>query len=148
MSSSRPRRVQGFTLLEVLVALVIVGLGLIAVFGQLNQSLMATTLLRDKTLAQWIAVDRITELRVGREFPNVGERSDDVEMAGVEWEYTLKFTDVGIDNFRRVDVTVSRADQPDRPLATVAGFLARADAPLAPGANGNWNSPPGTGETQ
>ena len=78
------RRQAGFTLLEVLVALVIVGLGLTAVFGQLNQTLMATGLLRDKTFATWVAVDRITELRVSAEFPDVGERSDSVEMAGVE----------------------------------------------------------------
>ena len=45
---------RGFTLLEVLVALVIVGLGMIAVFGQISQSLTATARLRDKTLATWV----------------------------------------------------------------------------------------------
>ena len=50
----------------------------------------------------------------------------DIEMAGVEWAYVLKFSDVGIENFRRVDVTVSFADRPDRVVTELAGFLGAA----------------------
>jgi general secretion pathway protein I len=78
-------RVRGFTLLEVLVALVIVGLGMIAVFEQLNQMLTTTARLRDKTFATWIAEDRITELQVNGQYPKTGERSDQIEMARAEW---------------------------------------------------------------
>jgi general secretion pathway protein I len=117
----------GFTLLEVLVALVIVGLGMIAVFGQVSQTLTATALMRDKTFATWVATDRITELRLAGEFPAVGDRSDELEMAGVRWAYTLKFSDVGVDDFRRVDVTVAFADEAERPLVEVSGFLRRVE---------------------
>jgi general secretion pathway protein I len=122
---------RGFTLLEVLVALVIVGLGMIAVFGQVSQSLTATARLRDKTLATWVGTDRITELRLAGEFPDVGDRSDEIEMAGVRWSYRIKTSDVGVADFRRVDVTVAFADQPDRPLVEVSGFLRRVDGPPA-----------------
>ena len=64
MHSEHLQRPDGFTLLEVLVALVIVGLGLMAVFSQLNQTIMTASMLRDRTLAHWVAVDRITELRL------------------------------------------------------------------------------------
>ena len=64
MSARHALQQKGFTLLEVLVALAIIGLGMVAVFSQLNQSLLAASRLRDKTLASWIALDRITELRV------------------------------------------------------------------------------------
>lgn len=123
--SCKASRHRGFTLVEVLVALVIVGLGMLAVFGQLNQSLIATALVRERTLAQWIALDRITELRINGEFPDVGERSDELSMGGVNWVYTLKFSEVGVENFRRVDVTVSFADSPDRTVGSAAGFLGR-----------------------
>lgn len=122
--SSKPRS-RGFTLLEVLVALAIVGLGMIAVFSQLNQSLLATERLRQRTLAHWVAVDRITELRVAGEFPEVSERSDDIEMARTEWSYTVKISQTPVENFRRVDVLVSFADSPDNVIAQVTGFVAR-----------------------
>ncbi len=128
---------RGFTLVEVLVALAIVGLGMLAVFSQLSQSLFTTGLIRDKTLAHWVATDRLTELRLTEEFPRLGERSDSVEMAGVEWRYTLKFSDVGVPDFRRVDVTVSQAANADRVLAEVIGFIAKPpDSPLPDG--GTW----------
>ncbi len=128
---------RGFTLLEVLVALVIIGLGMIAVFTQMNQSLTATAMMRDKTLAYWIGSDRITELRVSGKFPNIGERSDDLDMAGASWRYTIRVSETSVDEFRRVDVDVAFADQPERPVATVTGFLRRRDDPAPPPTN-NW----------
>ncbi|HHQ15043.1 MAG TPA: type II secretion system protein GspI [Chromatiales bacterium] len=128
---------RGFTLLEVLVALVIIGLGMMAVFGQLNQSLIAVSTIRDKTFADWIAMNRIAELRLSGEFPKIGEQRDEVKMAGVRWRYRMKVSDVGIDGFRRVDISVSQADNPDRELVTLAGFLARpSDA--SPANAGRW----------
>lgn len=132
--SKPPVRPLGFTLLEVLVALVIVGLGLMAVFSQLNQSLVTASLLRERTLAHWVAMDRITELRLNGELPDVGESSDEIEMAGIQWAYVLKFSDVGIENFRRVDVRVSYADSPDRVITEVAGFLGEQPEEIAPAA--------------
>lgn len=122
-SFRRDRGSAGFTLLEVLVALVIVGLGLMAVFSQLNQTIVTASLLRERTLAHWVAMDRLAELRLAGQLPDVGERSDEVKMAGVEWAYVLKFSEVGFENFRRVDVSVSFADTPDRIITELIGFL-------------------------
>lgn len=124
---------RGFTLLEVLVALVIVGLGMMAVFTQLNQSLNAASRLRDKTLANWVAVDRITELRITGEYPKIGQREDEIEMANSVWVYTMQVTQTEVETMRRLDVTVSYADSPDDVLAEVAGFVSPAnETPLPP----------------
>jgi general secretion pathway protein I len=114
---------RGFTLLEVLVALVIVGFGLTAVFNQLSQSLLTAQIIRERTLAHWVAMDRIAELRLSGVLPDVGERTDQIEMAGIEWEYVIEFSNVGVDNFRRVDVRVSYADKPDQLVTELAGFM-------------------------
>jgi len=121
----------GFTLLEVLVALVIVGLGMIAVFDQLSQMLSMTARLRDKTLANWIASDRITELQVNEQYPKIGETDDEIEMARADWAYTVKISQVPDMDLRRVDVTVSFADSPDAILAEVAGFVSPPQTPRA-----------------
>ena len=113
----------GFTLLEVLVALVIVSLGMIAVFSQLNQMLNTTSRLRDKTLAHWIAVDQITELQAIHAYPSVGEKRDEVDMANATWSYTVKTSKIGDLDMRRLEVTVSYADTPEDILAEVSGFI-------------------------
>lgn len=140
----RKRDSRGFTLLEVLVAMAIISLGLIGVFGSLSQMLGATEILRDKTLATWIATDRITEMRVTGEYPDAGDRSDQVDMAGVEWAYTIKVTKIPDIRMRRLDVSVGFADEPDRVIATVVGFLPEPHTPgaAAPGAGGGA-APPG-----
>ena len=113
-------------------ALAIVGLGLVAVFGQLNQTLIAASIMRDRTLAHWVAMNRLAELRLSGELPEVGERSDEVEMGGVEWSYELKFSEVGLENIRRVDVAVSFADSPDRVVTELIGILGKSPQQAAP----------------
>jgi general secretion pathway protein I len=114
---------RGFTLIEVLVAMAILSLGMIAVFSGMSQSLNVTARLRDKTLASWIALDRITELQVTGEYPDAGNRSDEVEMARMQWAYEMKISSIPQMEMRRIDITVSFADSPDDILATVIGFI-------------------------
>ena len=121
--SSPRRRAGGFTLLEVLVALAIISLGMVGVFSSLSQMLTATTRLRDKTFASWVATDRITELRVTGTIPKAGERNDEIDMVGVTWAYTIKTSRIPEMEMRRLDVTVSLADAREDILATVIGFI-------------------------
>lgn len=132
----------GFTLLEVLVALVIVSLGMIAVFSQLSQMLNATSRLRDKTLAHWIAVDQITELKALAAYPSVGQKSDEVDMAKATWVYNVKTSQIGDLAMRRVDVTVAFADFPEDILAEVSGFLAAPQQAIGTGQPQQQQPPP------
>ena len=125
MSCEARQPPRGFTLIEVLVALTIIAFGLIAVFGQLSQSASAATRLRDKTLAHWVAMNTLTEMRLRGDFPAVGTQSDDVEMANTRWRYEIKTSETASEYLRRADITVAFEDKPDRPLATAIGFLGR-----------------------
>ena len=140
MADARLQR--GFTLLEVMVALVIVALGLMAAFGQVNQTLTVASRLRDKTLAHWVAMNEMTRLRLMGEFPAIGSRSDDVDMARTTWRYTIKVVKTPVEALRRVDISIAFADQPDSVVTTLTGFLGRP-APTTPGtgpvAPADWN---------
>ena len=86
----RPRaRAAGFTLIEVLAALVIVALGMLGVIQAVTQSARNGTYLREKTLAHWVAMNVITEQRLQPSAPEVSETSDEVEFAGQRWACVL-----------------------------------------------------------
>ena len=65
----------GFTLLEVLVALVIVGTALGASLRAVGSLASNSAGLRASMMATWSAENRLVQIRLGREFPAVGKRA-------------------------------------------------------------------------
>jgi len=123
-------RSDGFTLLEAVVALLIVSLGMIAVMTQLGQFASSASYLQEKTLASWIASNSLTELSLQSSWPELGDSEDDIEFAGRDWHYRVEVSATDVENLRRVDVEVALADAPERILHTVSGLL---EPPLPPG---------------
>ena len=144
-------RARGFTLIEVLAALVIVALGMLGVIEAVTQSARNGAYLREKTLAHWIALNVITEKRLQPEPPPVAESSADVEFAGQRWRWSMQVTQTQVSSLRRMDVSVRPADAPDSSaLATVTGFYGTAIG-AAGGSQLNWSGagkPGGAGEDE
>lgn len=123
------RRVTGFTLLEVMVALVIVALALAGVATSMGQMIDTANTMRDRTFASWIAQNKITEMRLSGDMPKVGESNGEVDYANMTWEWTAEVSETGVENLMKVDVTVSYAGF-DEPVRQVTGFIGE---PVAPG---------------
>lgn len=138
------RRAAGFTLIEVLAALVIVALGMLGVIEAVTQTARNGTYMREKTLAHWIAMNVITERRLQAAPPEVGESSADVEFAGERWRWTMKVTQTQVDSLVRMDVSVRAADAAeDTSLTTVTGFYGKAIG-AAGGSSLPWYGTQGT----
>jgi general secretion pathway protein I len=133
------RRLQpGFTLIEVMVALVIVALGLLAAFGQVNQTLTTASRLRDKTFADWVALNQLTAQRLLGEFPAVGSSSGETEMGRARWRYTVKIENTDFEDLRQINVSVAFADNPEQVVTSISGFLGRVTRQAAtPGNQGD-----------
>lgn len=104
-------------------ALAIVALGMIAVNMQLGRYAESAIHIEDKTLASWIATNKITELSVQSTWPEIGKDEDDVDFAGRQWHWRTEVQKTPVDNLRRIDVYVSLADHPDDVIDKVSGFV-------------------------
>ena len=139
-------RQAGFTLLEVMVALVVVALALTAVAASMSQMLDAAGTMRERTFASWIALNKIAEMRLANVVPKVSETTGEVDYAGSTWGWRAVVSETGVENLFRLDVTVTHAGSDDA-IRTETGFIGE---PVIPGqSNRIWNSTPVySGETR
>lgn len=135
---------QGFTLIEVLVALAVIALGLMAVIKSLSEYTETANYTRQKTLASWIATNKLTEMAIAPTWPELGDFDEDVEFARQQWRCAIEVSETEVMSLRRVDVSVSLVSQPDRIVHKVSALI-EPPAPqgfLPP----QWSAPPGGGE--
>ena len=122
---NRTRQSRGFTLVEVLVALVVVALGLTALMVAVNGTARTSGFLRDKSLAQWIALNRLSEVRLN--VTKFGQNTDtgELDFGSRKWHYDTRYFNTSIASMKRVVVRVYSGDAKTKgnPLAQAVGFL-------------------------
>jgi general secretion pathway protein I len=115
----------GFTLVEVLVALVIVAVGLGALMAAVNGTARTSGYLRDKTLAQWIALNRLSEVRLN--VTKFGQNTDtgELDFGNRKWHYDTRYFDTSIGTMKRVVVRVYLGDAKTKgnPVMQAVGFI-------------------------
>jgi general secretion pathway protein I len=140
-------RKRGFTLVEVLVALVIVAIGMSAVLATLTSAADTTLYLREKSFAEWVAMNRIAELRLQARRAAAGKDSGEAEFAGRRWRWEQEIVKLDVPGTYRIDVRVRPNETATRNaawVATVTGIMGDAVAP-PDGVPGPWSEQIGRG---
>ena len=113
MRSARPAdTARGFTLIEVLVALVIVTLGMAALMSSLSSAADGAAYMRDKTFAQWVALDQIALARLQTQPPSVGDKTGEMELANRKWTWKQTVTNTEAPGIAQIEVSVRPSDVP------------------------------------
>lgn len=156
----QPQR--GFTLIEVMVAIVVVALGIGALLTTISSATETVGRLRDKSFAQWIALNQIATLRLSGSQPAIGVTRGSVDYAGGKWNWEQEVSDPGVDGIVRVEVRVAPQEpgktmpapqtdgKPMPSIGTAYGFLS-SSVTRPNGMDPDWSFPvagqPGLGGT-
>jgi len=129
---SRPSRNRAFTLVEVMVALAVVAIAVPALLLTLSQQIDGTRYLQDRIQAQWIAANRLAELRLvaaAKGTLQTGLITGSEDMAGRVWYWWSEGEATQVPDFFRYEVTVSDSeDGLSAPLYVLDGYLTVARA--------------------
>jgi general secretion pathway protein I len=107
VNGHRHHDARGFTLIEVMVALLVVALGIGALLATIASSADTVGRLRDKSFAQWIALNQIALLRLSGKQPEIGITHGDVDYGGSHWKWEQEVLDPGVAGILRVEVRVA-----------------------------------------
>ena len=118
-----PRLRAGFTLVEVLVALAIVSIALLAALRASGQATNAASELRLRLFAGWVAENRLAEHRARGDWLPLGVGRGTQSQGGVELAWREEVIATPNPAFRRVDVFVSAPAEESRTLARLTGFV-------------------------
>ena len=118
-----PSGQSGFTLVEILVSLAILSIILGVLVEAAGVATSNAGRMRDRAVAEWVATNRLAELRLSSSFPDTGSKTGDEEMLGATWYWKTVVQKVEDEDLRRVDIEVRRNEDAENPLVTIAGFV-------------------------
>ena len=123
MANWRDGRRDGFTLVEVLVALAIISIALLAALRVAGGGTSSVGELRARLLAGWVAENVLVEQRARGEWPSLGIRRGTQRQGSIEFSWREEVMATPNVTFRRVDIRVFEAPGEAHALAHLTGFV-------------------------
>ena len=112
MTRQRRQAITGFTLIEVMIALMVFGL-LAATLQQVASGYMGNyRRIESQTMATWIARNRLAEMRLENQLPATGDSDDEIEYGSYDWEMETTVSNTDDPAMRRVEMTLYRIEEP------------------------------------
>ena len=116
---------RGFTLIEVMVALTIIAISLGALLNTSGTQANSATYLKHKTLAHWVAVNELTQIRISKSFPDVGDKKGSTTMANNEWFWIRTTKKTEDDNARQITFTLYEDKDYEKNITSLSGYANR-----------------------
>jgi Tfp pilus assembly protein PilV len=122
-----PNRSRGFTLVEALVGVLLIGVGVVAAMNGLSAIARTDFRVRESEQMQQLAIEKYEELVATGEALNAGQSGDFADRNLDDYRWTVESEGSGIENLQSVTVTVRRGNG-DAREATISGLVYQAPA--------------------
>jgi general secretion pathway protein I len=119
MTVSTPQR--GFTLIEIMVALAVVSIALLAGSQAISALTRGAQRQSDTLLANLCAENELTKIRLSKQFPSVGDSTATCDQAGKQFNLRLEVRATPNPSFRKVDALVLDQTTPILNISTIVG---------------------------
>ncbi|RYZ83882.1 MAG: type II secretion system protein GspI [Moraxellaceae bacterium] len=116
----------GFTLVEVMVALIIVAMAVPALLMRMESMANSSIHNRTVTMAHWVAENRLVEVMLTRDMERReprGREAGDMMMSGVKWDWNVETVDTKNSEFPGFEMTVRAAPQGQETMADLVVYL-------------------------
>ena len=120
-------RQHGFSLMEVMVALVLVGFIISVSFDTTGGDQAIFRDMQGQTYARWVAANAVAEAQLSPDFPPEG-KADEVPMGMLTLHVQQVVEDTPDKNLRKLTVTVSRKAGDAQTLAVQVAYIAKPKA--------------------
>ena len=125
----RNTRGRGFTLVEVMISLAIFAVVSAALVRNASMTVHQTSMVRDRTLAWWVAENRLSEMRFlprdDDSFPSIGNSRSSVIMAQRDWQVLVEVTKTENIDMRLIKISVYNEEDLDGPLVNLTSCMGR-----------------------
>ena len=124
VSRLEPKSDRGFTLIEVVVAMAILSVAMIAIVQSATKATGDASYLTERTLAHWVAMNKLAEVQLQSSWPSVGESKGTYKMSHEDWRWRVVTSGTEDEAVRRVDISVFPKETSE-PIATVIGYVGK-----------------------
>ena len=117
-------RQQGFNLIEIMFALLLLGLVITVSVETSSGDFASYNRMKDTTLARWVAFNQLAVVQTSKEFPATGKADGKAEMGNLAWQWQQEVLATPDPDLRKVKVSVFREGKPTEALAVEVAYVA------------------------
>lgn len=121
------RRGNGFTLIELMIAMAVFAIAGVAVMRATTEHIRAMGMIEEMTMAGYVAENQLQLARLETRWPPQ-PREGEAEMAKNRWKWVLEVLETDDAEFRMLKVTVRPLEEPERVVSTLQTFVGRQRA--------------------